>query len=490
MTRRKDRPKDDFLEIYYDVVVLSTGLSSSVVAAALAKAGKTVLHLDRHGHYGDECASFSFNQLLEWAGSVTEEVDEAGDVGIKELCLDLEAIKADIALGYATNELKKQQELESEEQHQQERLIDGDGAQRVDREGNDEKGEDEGLGIETVPVQEGLQEQSCEGGGEEKGQGHEMGDEEGKGIVYEWKEHAVGEQGNTGEENFENDLGVEKVECQSDKQNEEARERKRRLDEATASYFSAFDNACLMELSPDPADVKVTGISNDCAQELKDQYGTNSSETGASGLVTTSYRRHPPSHPSWYGRRHACKLDRDTQESKREEEADSIHPAFHGYRIETSATRADLVQLSRSFSLDLTSQVILASGLGVDALVDSGVSRYLEFKDIEALFLASELKNGPGKGAPCPAGQAQVPGTLKVHRVPCSKADVFRTKMLTPLEKRKLMKFLQFASDRGVLRAGEDVFSRNERGLGQGRSLRRPQNREAAYDYYGYDLGG
>lgn len=69
---------------------------------------------------------------------------------------------------------------------------------------------------------------------------------------------------------------------------------------------------------------------------------------------------------------------------------------------------------------------------------------------------------------------------VSLSRVPCSKADIFGTKLLTPLEKRRLMRFLLFASDWGLQRAGEDVLARNEAGLGRGRSLRRPQNREAA----------
>ena len=81
------------------------------------------------------------------------------------------------------------------------------------------------------------------------------------------------------------------------------------------------------------------------------------------------------------------------------------------------------------------------------------------------------------------SGSSEPPTTtpgLALSRVPCSKADVFGTKLLTPLEKRRLMRFLLFASDWGLQRAGEDVLARNEAGLGRGRSLRRPQNREAA----------
>jgi Rab proteins geranylgeranyltransferase component A len=37
---------DESLDSYYDAVVLGTGLAESILAAALARAGKTVLHLD------------------------------------------------------------------------------------------------------------------------------------------------------------------------------------------------------------------------------------------------------------------------------------------------------------------------------------------------------------------------------------------------------------------------------------------------------------
>ncbi|CAN0414228.1 unnamed protein product, partial [Hapterophycus canaliculatus] len=146
---------------------------------------------------------------------------------------------------------------------------------------------------------------------------------------------------------------------------------------------------------------------------------------------------------------------------------------------------ADLVRLSRSFNLDLTSKVMLATGPAVDALVDSGVARYLEFKDMQALYLASDLPGGGGGGGggdrPSPSAPSSTrtrlaaaatatstattrPSTtrLGLSRVPCSKADVFGTKLLTPLEKRRLMKFLLFASDWGLQRAGEDVLARNE----------------------------
>jgi Rab GDP dissociation inhibitor len=45
--------------------MLGTGLTQCILAAILASHGKSVLHIDRNGYYGDECASLSLDQLFE-----------------------------------------------------------------------------------------------------------------------------------------------------------------------------------------------------------------------------------------------------------------------------------------------------------------------------------------------------------------------------------------------------------------------------------------
>ena len=131
---------------------------------------------------------------------------------------------------------------------------------------------------------------------------------------------------------------------------------------------------------------------------------------------------------------------------------------------------------SRSFAMDLTPNLIFASGVAVTSFLTSGVSEYVEFKSVEGLLWFQD-------------GQ--------LSRVPCSKGDVFSSKMLKPMDKRRLMKFLQVVMDYGVSRqfshvVPEDVDttadtnanineatvqSLNERMLNQGRSLSRPQNK-------------
>ncbi|XP_029924308.1 rab proteins geranylgeranyltransferase component A 1 [Myripristis murdjan] len=81
----------------FDVVILGTGLAESVVAAACARVGQRVLHLDRKSYYAGSWASFTFNGLLSWiqehtAGSQpeTEELHDWSNLledGEEMICL-------------------------------------------------------------------------------------------------------------------------------------------------------------------------------------------------------------------------------------------------------------------------------------------------------------------------------------------------------------------------------------------------------------------
>ncbi|XP_013779155.1 rab proteins geranylgeranyltransferase component A 2-like [Limulus polyphemus] len=57
---------DDDLPSNFDVIILGTGMPESILAAAAARIGKTVLHLDRNHYYGGSWANFNFDQLTEW----------------------------------------------------------------------------------------------------------------------------------------------------------------------------------------------------------------------------------------------------------------------------------------------------------------------------------------------------------------------------------------------------------------------------------------
>uniref|UniRef100_K3WS56 Rab proteins geranylgeranyltransferase component n=1 Tax=Globisporangium ultimum (strain ATCC 200006 / CBS 805.95 / DAOM BR144) TaxID=431595 RepID=K3WS56_GLOUD len=130
------------------------------------------------------------------------------------------------------------------------------------------------------------------------------------------------------------------------------------------------------------------------------------------------------------------------------------------------AVKEELLAKSSSFSVDINPRLVLSSEALVETLITSGVGQYLEFTAIQHTYV--HLPSSPSSDA----------AQDTVWEVPCSKKDVFQSKLLGMVEKRQLMKFLQFVADYGeTVILGEDVGTKNERSLALGRALKRPQNK-------------
>ncbi|XP_059714904.1 rab proteins geranylgeranyltransferase component A 1 isoform X2 [Haemorhous mexicanus] len=65
----------DNLPTEFDVVVVGTGLPESIIAAACARSGQRVLHVDSRNYYGGNWASFSFSGLLSWIKENRQKTD-------------------------------------------------------------------------------------------------------------------------------------------------------------------------------------------------------------------------------------------------------------------------------------------------------------------------------------------------------------------------------------------------------------------------------
>ncbi|TFY66874.1 hypothetical protein EVG20_g4210 [Dentipellis fragilis] len=63
----------------FDVVVLGTGLTESITAAALSKAGFKVAHLDVNPYYGGDEASLTVDELAQWADRRSSEPTDKAD---------------------------------------------------------------------------------------------------------------------------------------------------------------------------------------------------------------------------------------------------------------------------------------------------------------------------------------------------------------------------------------------------------------------------
>ncbi|XP_061302130.1 rab proteins geranylgeranyltransferase component A 2-like [Pezoporus flaviventris] len=72
----------DNLPSEFDVVVIGTGLPESIIAAACARSGQRVLHVDSKNYYGGNWASFSFSGLLSWIKENQQKT------GISDACED------------------------------------------------------------------------------------------------------------------------------------------------------------------------------------------------------------------------------------------------------------------------------------------------------------------------------------------------------------------------------------------------------------------
>ena len=93
----------------------------------------------------------------------------------------------------------------------------------------------------------------------------------------------------------------------------------------------------------------------------------------------------------------------------------------------TSITRSStLPPQSRQYAVSLAPSIVPSLGSHIDSLIASGVSRYGSFKLLEKVAIYDR----PGY----------------VQSVPGSKEDVFKSKALSLVEKRRLMRFLMFAA--------------------------------------------
>lgn len=92
-----------------------------------------------------------------------------------------------------------------------------------------------------------------------------------------------------------------------------------------------------------------------------------------------------------------------------------------------AAPTPDVVKAGRGFSIDLAPSLLLCRGELVNVLGTSNIARYLELRSLDKLFVM------------------QSDGAWR--HVPASKEDVFSSDLLGPLDKRRLMKFLQWCNE-------------------------------------------
>lgn len=96
---------------------------------------------------------------------------------------------------------------------------------------------------------------------------------------------------------------------------------------------------------------------------------------------------------------------------------------------EPSIPPVSLLAKSRQYAISLSPSLVPGEGNLIDTLVKSGVSRYGEFRLLDALGMIRTSDDA----------------RAQLHLVPSTKEDIFKDKHIPLIIKRKFMKMLQFA---------------------------------------------
>ncbi|XP_066998765.2 rab proteins geranylgeranyltransferase component A 2 [Anabrus simplex] len=84
---------EDDLPTEYDVIVVGTGMTESIVAAAASRIGKKVLHLDSNEYYGGLWASFNFDGLQKWMEDCRQPAKTSSEESSSSLLKEGESVK-------------------------------------------------------------------------------------------------------------------------------------------------------------------------------------------------------------------------------------------------------------------------------------------------------------------------------------------------------------------------------------------------------------
>lgn len=343
-----------------------------------------MLHLDRNEYYGEDSASFSFTQLLDWANDhANGNTNTNTSTGINNTNLaaaaakspagssitgacskyDAETVGLAIARGHARNEMKKEREA----------------AEKVSSTGSTGNSEGNGTG-EDEPLR-GQEINSSNGvntGANEASKSHSISaappvppsdadTADNKPITNSGEGSsspaapAITETTTTpaplltASATGKEEKGTKKGKARNEQEEEQQKKNEDNLliEKAAASRFKSM-NLHFLPLDYHGCSTKATTPSDTCVLERAEQKAAEEAAAAAG-----RFRRQPePSHPAWLGR---------TASKKKAEGAGNggvgggeeafTHPSFWGFRTDRAPGAADLVRLSRSFNLDLTSQV-------------------------------------------------------------------------------------------------------------------------------------
>jgi RAB protein geranylgeranyltransferase component A len=116
------------------------------------------------------------------------------------------------------------------------------------------------------------------------------------------------------------------------------------------------------------------------------------------------------------------------------------------FEFPSSQFKDDLPRIARQYALSLFPTVLPARGDLIETLIEEDVGKYVNFRLVDGVAIFQTTRDD----------SSNPNGTWK--KVPAGKDQIFKDSSLSLLEKRRLMKFIMFASsEKGFALGAEDV---------------------------------
>ncbi|XP_036380374.1 rab proteins geranylgeranyltransferase component A 1 isoform X2 [Megalops cyprinoides] len=384
----------DNLPTEFDVVILGTGLAESVIAAACARVGQRVLHVDRRNYYAGNWASFTFSGLLSW-------IEEQQGEQKLELLPDWKVEEGEelLPLGSVDSSISNLEVFRyaSEEPEPQPATPTAEAETRSEATPTAEAG----TRSEATPTAEA----------ETRSEATPTAEAETRSEATPTAEAETRSEATPTVEAGTRSEATPTVEAETRSEatpTVEAETRSEATPTAEAGTWSeAMPTAEAGTWSEATPTIEGETQREDMPKEEK--------ETQNDTTPTNEGDRQTEATPS------------EGDSAPQQEATQSGEPSPPGTTEKRRrVTYTQILKEGRRFNIDLVSKLLYSRGSLVDLLIKSNVSRYAEFKNVSRILT---YRNG------------------KVEQVPCSRADVFGSKQLTVVEKRMLMKFLTFCLD-------------------------------------------
>ncbi|XP_030856376.1 rab proteins geranylgeranyltransferase component A 2 isoform X1 [Strongylocentrotus purpuratus] len=341
----------DELPTEYDDIVIGTGVQESIVAAALARNGHKVLHVDRNDFYSGEWASFHLKGMLDWIKR-----NQSTDVDKDEVNEQEADVEDGLVIVPLPTPHRTATNIEVEI--------------HVKKEVDEVGGPDPAINLDSKTVES------------------EAPHLPGSSIISGAAPHDGEEETKTSSHD-----GEEETKTSSQDGEEETKTSSHDGEEETKTSSQDGEE----ETNTSSQDVINTDNSNDDSLEMvQNQSPTTLPKDESANEVRTADQ--PSTHHG----------NVSTKEKQRD------------------WTWEEIMKNWRKFNIDLAPKLMFCRGAMVELLVSSRISRYAEFKAVTRIL-------------------THISGRLE--QVPCSRADVFSSRYVSMLEKRMLMKLIEFGLD-------------------------------------------